>query len=110
SGLRRVSMVGLAGYEVTRTLTRATVEVRVGSVWQPRQTLVIDGTTAALALAPVDANEVQVTLETAATGSVHRVGEVLIGDGLELPDPSTIEETTTVRSEERRVGKESSTD
>src|SRR5690606_8955087 len=89
SGPRRVNLVGLAGYEVDRPLTTATVEVRVGSVWQSPQTLVIDGTTAALALALGDITGVRLTLNTGVSGTVHRVGEVLLGDALELPEPST---------------------
>lgn len=96
SGQRRISFVGLAGYEVTRPLTTATVEVRVDGVWQSSQALVIDRTTAALALAPGDVTGVRLTLNTGVSGTVHRVGEVLLGDALELPEPSTIEETTTV--------------
>src|SRR5690606_20772148 len=96
SGPRRVNLVGLAGYEVDRPLTTATVEVRVDSVWQSPQALVIDGTTAALALSLEDVTGLRLTLNTGVSGTVHRVGEVLLGEALELPEPSTIEETTTV--------------
>src|SRR5690606_36221996 len=69
----------------------------IGSTWQPRQPLVIDGTTAAIVL-DEEATGVQYHFTTAVSGTEMTFGEIVFGSGLPLPDPSSVEVVTEVPS------------
>lgn len=90
-----IRVIGVAGWSVNRPLTAAEAGVRIGSTWQPRQPLVIDGTTAAIVL-DEQATGVQYQFTTGVSGTEMTFGEIFFGPGTPLPDPSSVEVVTEV--------------